>query len=283
MKAILIFVLSGLSISSLAQFEFDPGAVLDKLSGPVDSDRPGQAMSPHTCGTMTVQIQTGGAFELWEANTTRSEVVRVPTDIRLGFTKRFELNTRLVYQSIHATNTLTNVEQNNSGLTAPEIGIRLGLLKGESFVPSVGLQSSLSFASGSSMNFQNQMGSFFNLITRNDFDFMTISTNWGLRFIGNGQSGKYYSYVLNFGFPLGDKMSCFVEGFGGLENFSWNVDAGFAYRPINDLQIDFFGGWLGETGPVTNWFAEIGVTWKYSVLKAIAKKKMDSFGIGGKK
>jgi hypothetical protein len=263
-----------------SQFNFDPAGLIDQLGGDLNTDRPGQALNAKTCGMLAFQIQTGLNYENFVAGIDNSaSTYFVPTNLRFGITNKIELNTSFYYLSSNSV-TLAGPNKTN-GFTSPEIGIRYAFMKGERWKPSMALQSNMSFSSKKGAFQQDKLGSSFYLATSNSFRKISLNTNLGIAFLGDGELKPNYSYVLNLGFKLSDKWGAFVEGFGLLnslqndDNRGLKGDAGFSFAPIKYLQFDVFGGWLAELSSNEHWFIEAGVSWKFSFIKYMAKKKYE--------
>jgi len=256
--------------------KLDVNGFIDALGGSINSDRPGQCLNAQTAGAMTLQLQSGFNFSKYKWNIGTSfegnqNVVNVPVDIRFGLLPKLELNTSFSY--VHWKYTDPFITTTSNGFPSPNLGARYEVLQGDGIKPQVALQANLSFLSHNGTFQQNNFGSSFYAITSNSFNKLKVNTNLGMVFTGSGNNSPIYTYVLNFGYNVSDKLGVFVEGFGRFNNFSYSIDAGMAYLVNNNLQIDAFGGWLGDR----DWFAEIGVSWRYNFLKAMAKKKINGF------
>ncbi|MBD3635837.1 MAG: hypothetical protein HUJ25_00735 [Crocinitomicaceae bacterium] len=269
--ALLLISLFTLNFAN-AQFEFDPGSFIDKLIGPVESDRPGQALNPVTAGILAVQLQTGFSYSSKNDDKLyKYQHYYVPTNLRFGLTRKWEFNTSFYYLNQQMMDTVATTK--TSGFLSPEVGIRYAFMSGDRWKPYLALQSNLSFLSHKGDFQQQQYGCSFILATSNRFDIMSINTNFGIRFTGDASRQPTYPWVLNFGWMLGDKVGTFIEGFGEFRNMNLNVDGGFSYVPIRSLQLDVFGGLLNIEDEYNRWFAEIGVTYNFSFLKVLANKK----------
>jgi hypothetical protein len=243
------FILSLLvTINASAQFNINPDKIIEKLTKPIQSDRPGQALNAQTAGFAAIQIQTGFNYSQNNIGADNNFTnYYIPTSLRFSFTRKWELNTSFFYNH----NKWSNIagETTTSGFLSPEIGLRYAFMKGDGWKPFMALQSNLSFRSRNGDYQQQETGSSFFLVTSNRFDVVSINTNLGVRFQGTGNMDPVVPYVLNFGFNMGSKWTAFIEGFGqfstsGLDP-TINADAGVSYRPIKLLQLDLFGGWLG--------------------------------------
>lgn len=281
MKKIL-FALLFTPFVGIAQFDIDPNKFIDKMVGTVESDRPGQALNATTCGIAAIQIQTGFNYEsVNNDKISKYSHYYVPTSLRFGFTKKWELNTSFYYLNSSFMDTL--VDFNAKGFLSPEIGIRYALMVGDGWKPYLALQANTSILSHRGDYQQQTWGSSFYLVTSNRFSKMSVNTNFGLVFPGDGATQPTYPWVLNLGWMLGKKVGTFIEGFGEFKSMTVSFDAGFSYVPISDLQIDLFGGMKNLTNETNRWFAEIGFTYRLSIFKIIAKKKAKEFmgGFGG--
>ena len=282
MKRTIVFFILALSLSnSHAQFDIDPGAIIDGLIGNIESDRPGQALNAKTAGLGAIQIQTGFNYRRLTGVSDWNMInYLVPTTLRFSFTKKWELNTSFSYNN-NRWNTIAGPNE-TSGFLSPDIGVRYAFLKGDGWKPYLALQSNLSILSHKGDYQQQNFGSSFYLVTSNRFESMSVNTNFGLVFGGSGSGTPTYPWVLNFGWMLGDKVGTFVEGFGEFSTQILSWDAGFSYVPFSDLQIDLFGGMMNVVNQQNLWFAEIGLSYRFSLFKVIAKKKasemMNGFG-----
>ncbi|MEO9531672.1 MAG: hypothetical protein ABJG68_12905 [Crocinitomicaceae bacterium] len=272
MKRITLLFVCCFPFLSNAQFDFNPDDLTKLLDGSIESDRPGQAMNPRSCGIMTIQLQTGGSFARSTFNPNgHINSFSTPTQLKLGLTGNLELNTSFSY--IYSDYDDGFFEYQFGGFPSPSINLRYTVLNGDKWKPYLGIQAGFT-PSSSRGNFQQpQFGSSYFLLTSNRFDKLSVNTNFGVSFSGFGLGADTYvlPYVVNLGYAINSKWSVFAEAFGEARSSSLNIDGGVAYGLNSSLQLDAFGGWLGGN----SWFAEIGLTWKYSFLKAMAKKKIN--------
>lgn len=267
-----VFILLFFALSSQAQFDINPKDILDKLFGPIESDRPGKALSASTSGIMTIQLQTGFNYEYKNVDKIyRHQYYQAPTNLRLGLTKKWELNSSFTFAKENSMDTVLNYAY--SGFKSPEIGIRYAFLKGSGWKPFMALQSNLSFLSHKGDYYQQKYGSSFYLISSNQFDAVSINLNGGIRFKGDSNKKPEFPWVINLGFNMGDKWNAFIEGFGEFTTQRHAFDAGFAFRPIPDLQFDVSGGWLNGFSSSPHYFIDAGISYKFSFLKMIINKK----------
>jgi hypothetical protein len=280
MRIIALFIIAFTPLLSNAQFDFNPDDLVEMLGGTMETDRPGQAMNPRSCGIMTLQLQTGGSFarSTFDPNTSTNSI-SIPTQLKLGLTAKLEFNSSFSF--LHSTYQVDSLKQKFNGFPSPSFNLRYTILSGNRWKPYIGIQAGFSPSSTRGTIMQPNFGSSYHLLTSNRFENISINTNIGLSYGGYGNGDlSFYSipYVFNLGYTINSKWSAFAEAFGNLRGTSLALDGGFAYAPSSTLQLDAYGGWLGGN----SWFAEIGVTWKYSFLKALAKKKINEI-LGGAK
>ncbi len=88
---------------------------------------------------------------------------------------------------------------------------------------------------------------------------MSIASNWVLSYNVNdpNPTGKY---IVNFGFPIYNKFSSFVENYGQVNQsvFQTRFDGGFAYLVTKNLLIDLFAGY-GHNQNATDYFVSTGI------------------------
>lgn len=264
-----------------SQFKPDPKELLGLLNQPLQSDRPGQALNAKTCGLLALQIQTGFHYEKFSVEDAfdRTDLL-VPTTVRFGLLPKLELNSNFYYVDRTSDYIYNDTTELRTGFRNSEIGLRYSFMKGENWKPILAVQTNFILPRKNGDWENKSIGYSIYLVSSQRFDKFSINTNLGIKSHPQPivDTGISFPYVLNFGFNLSQKLTCFVEGFGDLSGPSLYGDAGFAYTIGNYLQFDVFGGWLGETGPHPYWFVEAGITWRFSFIDAIAKKKMKEFG-----
>lgn len=267
------FLLSALTICS----SFCWAGIFDAI----DSDRPGQCISPKTAGFTTLQVQSGFTFGYYNAEPFgfRSNFLSETTTLRVGLLPKIELNTTIFWSGSKYKTDSTDYSALIHGFPSPDIGLRIELLQGDGWKPDVGFQANMRPSSSRGTYQQGKWGSSLILSTRNKLfgGNYSLNTNWSMAWPGSFiTSGPFYRYAVNFGFPLSSKISGFVEVYGNLvNNFDYNVDAGFSYLITNDLMIDISGG--HNLAEYSTWFVEAGFSWKINLLQKYLNKKMSQF------
>jgi hypothetical protein len=148
------------------------------------------------------------------------------------------------------------------GVSNTQIGLRYNILQRKGAIPAIGLQGRLLLKAQSEDFRRENLGSSFILATGNKItDWLSVTTNWGLVWNGNG-SEPTSLYVLNTSFSLTDRWGVFVEVFGSFNSFDANYDAGFSFLINNDLQLDFSGGWQGQNEFI-DFFVDFGLSYRW--------------------
>lgn len=269
MKKVVFVLCLASSFFSYGQIKFDKDELLSNLVGTIESDRPGQALNATTCGVLAFQIQTGFNYTSLDfpfGGSSKNQTV--PTNIRFGITDIWELNTSFSFTNQIFNNGLGPTTVN--GFPSPEIGLRAAFLKGDRWKPYLAIQANMSIPSKRGTYQQPGLGSSFYLVTSNRFKHISINTTTGISYSGFGGNAANYPYVLNIGTMLTSKLGTFVEAFGSFNNSTLNLDGGFSYLATPNLQLDLFGGWLGDS----NWFAEIGFSWRHSFFQKMVGKNI---------
>lgn len=271
-KLTVLFALGLLSTSSFSQIDFDKDEFLKNIIGTIESDRPGQALNATTCGVLAFQIQTGFNYSRFYypfGGSSRNQ--SVPTNIRFGITDIWEVNTSFSFQNQKFSDGF-NPAISSNGFPSPEIGIRAAFLKGDRWKPYLAIQANLSVPSKRGTYQQPQLGSSFYLVTSNRFKHISVNTTLGISYSGYGGNAANYPFVLNIGTMLTEKLGTFVETFGSFNAKTINFDGGFSFLATSNLQLDLFGGWLGDR----SWFAEAGLSWRLSLFQNALKNNISN-------
>ena len=281
--ALLSFALM-LGLTSQAQFDFNTDKFIDNLIGDVRSDRPGHSISAQTCGFVTLQLQTGYRFQknVWDSGPTGDSYNSrsiVPTTFKIGLSNNLEINTSFSYQHVKSYFSVFDLTTTDARMQSTFLGFRYSFLKGEGIVPSLALQSSMRFKRPSIG--LDRMGSEFILAANNNFGKFNVLSNIGVAWIGDGswQTNKEPNavpYVLNLSYNFG-KVTGFIEAYGDILNPNIALDGGVAFKIGSDFVFDIYGGCANDLDIANNWFVEAGLTYRFSFMKMMAKKKADQF------
>jgi len=247
-------------------------------STPLNSDRPGQAMTPITLSPGGFQLQSGFYYNKTKYTLPYNEdflIFGFPFEynyqnyytnqvVRYGLTKNFEFNLNLSYIKIEQkisvafknNNNLTDTivgEQSSNGIGNLGLGVRYNFTD-NSNDNSFAIQTNLGIYE--SRDFRQENVYPLNItaiyVKKINEDFILNlnlgnSTNLNFNddiFIDN----TTINYVINFGYNINKDFGVFVENYGyynvnKVENHHYsNFDAGFYYLVNNNLQLDIYGG-----------------------------------------
>lgn len=208
----------------------------------ITTDRPDQTESSTTVPGRSIQIESGIVRE--------SDGIKVnyliPTSLlRYGLTSYLELR---------MTNQIVSVTEENlstkSGISDPELGIKIQILKSENINAEIAFVSHLILPFGSCF-LSNRKAAFVNRIAVSHAitSFLGLGYNVGYNYFGSGNGDLTYSLALGFG--LSDKLGLYMETYGEYSDFTeWipNLDTGFTYLVKDNFQLDIsFGTGLNET------------------------------------
>lgn len=234
--------------------------------GPLNTDRPGQAINPAPIGKGTFQIQTGftlsgfnndfpGGFDV------DGNGFQYTLNPRFGITNRLELNSTLAFRSDNIE--IGNDENELSGLSLVNFGTRFTVVEGGGLAPTIALQFDLSLNTVSD-DYEMEDASPRLLLahSQNILDWLTLTTNFGIQWDGNSDN-TIGIYIVNFSFPIGDNIGYFVEAYANSSDgdFDINFDTGLGYLVNDNLQLDISGGY-GSNDNLNDWFIDAGLTWR---------------------
>lgn len=109
----------------------------------IDSDRPGQSMSPHTVGKNVLQVQTGVNYSHLNSTPISSyNGVANETNLRYGLIDILEINGTIGYR-LDLYEHSGRSDYMNNGAEKLRIGLRLNILDHDGLTPSIGASAEL--------------------------------------------------------------------------------------------------------------------------------------------
>ena len=219
----------------------------NKNTEPLVTDRPDQTEASSTVGKGTLQIETGGLFESFEENNTKSiNYTYNTTLIRYGILNNLEL--RLGWDFIEGVTKVNGDKLNNviSGFSPLLLGIKIDLAEEKEGMPEIALVGHFFPVFTASTDYKPET-------TGVDFRFSLSHTlseksslgyNLGAQW-GNDSPEATFIYTVAYGYSLDNKIGFYAELYGDLPednsaNHFWN--SGFTYLASNDLQFDMYAG-----------------------------------------
>ena len=219
----------------------------NKNTEPLVTDRPDQTEASSTVGKGTLQIETGGLYESFEENNTKSiNYTYNTTLIRYGILNNLEL--RLGWDFIEGVTKVNGDKLNNviSGFSPLLLGIKIDLAEEKEGMPEIALVGHVFPVFTASTDYKPET-------TGVDFRFSLSHTlseksslgyNLGAQW-GNDSPEATFIYTVAYGYSLDNKIGFYAELYGDLPednsaNHFWN--SGFTYLASNDLQFDMYAG-----------------------------------------
>jgi hypothetical protein len=229
--------------------------VIGQYAETIRSGRPGQAIGAFSLGARTFQVQSGLTYNELDHGSIRSW----GTVIRFGLSERLETSAVLNYERDRfeiGQETITI-----DGLSDSQFGLRYHLTDQKKWLPAICIQGRALLKLQTEEFKREDTGAKFILATGHRLsDKFSLTTNWAATWNGNAPS-PIPSYILNLSYGISDKFGTFAELYGGLDPWDRKFDAGLFYLVNKDLQLDFSAGQQG-TDSSTDWFGDIGISWR---------------------
>ena len=234
----------------------------------IRTGRPGQAIGPFTVGKNVLHFQQGLDYYAVSNFANKNYGFVNNNVIRFGILETVELSTLIEYEYNNSETNLSSIE--SSGISNLHLGFRVHLTDQKGIVPTTGFQMRLKIPSISKDFGSKSLAPIMVFVANwNLPKNCSLGTNWILSYSGNDiyPTGKY---VLNFGFPIANKFSGFVENYGQLHQFTTETrfDGGFAYLLNNNVQFDISSGYGNNKG-VKDYFISTGISWRIVPKKSI--------------
>jgi len=232
-----------------------------QFSETIRSGRPRVTIGAYTVGKNVLQIQPGFNYNEQELiNVSRTNTWIFKSVFRYGILEKLEVSGVVSIRS-DETLSVTGTE-NQFGINNTQIGLRYNIIERKGAVPAIGLQGRL-LLKAQSIDYQREnLGATLVLATGNKIaSWLSLNTNWGILWAGNGGVPRSL-YAISTSFNLNKKWRATLGVFGSFNSFSSNYNAGFSYLVNNNLQLDFSGGWQGQSGLV-DFFIDFGLSWRW--------------------
>lgn len=232
------------------------------------TDRPDATEASSTVGKGVLQFETGGLYETFEANNTKSENYTYNTMlIRYGILDNLEL--RLGWNFVEGVTKVNGNKLNNvmSGLTPLLLGMKIDITEENGAMPEIAIIGHVFPVFSASADYRPEYtGIDFRLsLSHTLSEKSSIGYNIGAQW-GNDSPEAAAIYTVAYGYSITDKFGMYAELYGDLpEDHSANHywDAGFTYLASNDLQLDvYFGTSITEGQDLL-----LGVGFSYRIKK----------------
>jgi hypothetical protein len=257
-KLILFFVLTITSIVPLL--------AQDSLKvEPIVAERPGFTNPPQTLAKKQLQIESGFYYEADKIKNTNIKIDNFfyPTTLfRYGLIKNIELRLEVDYAGISTSSSSTDKVSLN-GLNPVIVGAKFYLFEQKKARPEAAFVFGLTLPYIGKKEFRPMYVApslafyFQNTLNRK----WSIGYNAGMQWNGNDAvptSFLTFSPTYNFSKKVAGSLEIYSY-FSDTQVPDFRLDAGLAYIPLPNLQIDIYGG-PGLSGPTTNFFISAGIS-----------------------
>lgn len=218
-----------------------------ETSDVIVTDRPDATEASSTVGKGTLQIETGGLYESFEANSIQSENYTYNTTlVRYGILDNLEL--RLGWDFVEGITKVNGNKLNDitSGWSPLLMGVKIDISEENGAMPEIAIIGHVFPVFSASQDYRPET-------TGVDFRFSLSHTlceksslgyNIGAQW-GNDSPEAAAIYTIAYGYSITNTFGMYAELYGDLPedssaNHYW--DAGFTYLVCNDLQLDTYIG-----------------------------------------
>lgn len=245
----------------------------------IDSDRPGQSMSPHTVGKNVLQVQTGIDYSNNSSNPRYSFTeLGNETNVRYGILNILEINGSIGYR-LYNTNYIDNniKDRTNHGAELLRVGTRVNIIDHDGLTPAIAASAELVIPYETDVYDFIDYGFRGTVVIKQPITKeLSLTGNFGIYYTPQKLESireYYYRYTLNTSYSFTDKLSAFAEIYGFLNALEYsenrifdrkelNYDAGVAYHMNNDLMLDFSLGKINNFGG-DSWYINAGVSFRF--------------------
>jgi hypothetical protein len=207
------------------------------------TDRPDATESPISVPKKSLQIETGGFFETYKENETKTKTLGYNTTLlRYGLLDNFELRVGWNFEKIRTSINSIELDNLESGFSPLLLGMKVEIASENNLLPDIGLLIHLAMPFTAATDYKTES-------TGVDFRFAfahtlseksAIAYNLGAQWSGDSPEASYV-YTLSYGHTLSEKFGAYAEIYGDFpENSKANHfgDVGLTYLIRNNIQLD---------------------------------------------
>ncbi len=259
MKQIFLTLLMGLSFTIHAQ----------NCSRSIDTDRPGQALTPYILTPKLFQVQSGITFrEVDYTNASSQDDKAVEAVFRYGISRKLEVGGTLNYLNTNFNSSV--LESSNSGISSTSLQARYYLYRGNNFFHIISMQLSLGIPVINDEFQQDYIYPRITLMSSKRINrYLFLTTNIGANWSGY-QTNPDGFYVINLSYSLSRNTGVFVEQYSTFNNdiFEPKIDGGFSYLIKNGLLVDLSAGYYTEASTIdSDFFISVGISGRILLRK----------------
>lgn len=207
------------------------------------TDRPDATESPNVVPKGFLQLETGGFYESFEENSSKTETIGYNTSLfRYGILSNFELRVGFNFEETRFS--LNGVENDNvaSGFSPLLFGFKAHISEEKGWMPEFGILGHLylPFTAGSDFKPETTGVDFRLSFAHTLSEKSSLAYNIGAQ-LGNDSPELAYLYTLSYAYSILENFGFYAEIYGDLpENSSANHfwDAGLTYNLKTNVQLD---------------------------------------------
>ncbi len=229
---------------------------------PIQLDRPDQTECPFITPTKYIQIENGITFENIDIN---RKTLSYPSSLwKYGVNEKFELRLITEFVSDKIGNKTT------TGILPITFGFKTTLFEEKGFIPKTSFIGHITSAKLGNPEFHQQyIAPSFRFTMQHTLS-SKVSLAYNLGAEWNGQNAvQNYIYTLTTGISLTDKIGCYAELYGFLQDNNradHRFDGGFTYLINNNLITDISGGFgITENAPTS--YISYGLSYRFNTSK----------------
>jgi hypothetical protein len=251
---IIVFLLAGIIYAQESEKE-------------IETDRPDITESAKVVQPGIFQFEDGFLLENQRTNTdginTNIHNYTISSLLtRIGLMDNFEL--RIGGDYIYQTAITNNIQTNSSGFNNLLVGAKYQFMKEELNGQDLGIIMQFFLPLGNeNFGFPNIEPEILIAAGKSLTEVISVSINIGSHWDSRNDQ-PVYLYSSSFGYSINDSWDSFVEFYGETTKGNQpklNLDFGFAYRPINNFQIDISAG-NESFSDFNNWFLGTGISFR---------------------
>ncbi|WP_431133275.1 transporter [Psychroserpens mesophilus] len=236
---IITFMTTTTVVDSFAQNENESNIA----SEPLVTDRPDITESASTIAPEYIQVETGGAYERFEANNVKFETYTYNTTlVRLGLLDNLELRVGWNFSEGQTTVNGSKLENISSGFSPLLLGTKIAIVDEKGWKPQVGVLGHLylPFTAGEDYRPATTGADFIFAFAHTLSSKSSLSYNLGARWQDDSPEVSYL-YSLSYGYSVSDKIGIYAEIYGNLPEDSKSShlwDTGLTYLLSKNIQLD---------------------------------------------
>jgi hypothetical protein len=230
----------------------------------METDRPGQSVTPHITLKNALQFETGLSGQYGKIDGQEHDEFLYPTAlVKYGLAKKAELFMLIKMEGDYDFTPAKH--KTGGGLQPLQLGIKYNLVDEKGALPKTAVIATAALPKIASPDFKSDfVATTFILAMENSFSKkFSLTYNAGIQW-EPADVHALYLYTLTPQFEISDRLTVFGELYGfisTIESADHRLNAGLSYRIVPNLQVDFSGG-IGITKTSPDSFVEAGFSFR---------------------